>query len=332
MPLTSPRVTSLAPPIAHLVGPGQLRIVNGRLLYSIPDKPPLRLDPASLRALYCYGSVSFSDRALEVLLKHDVEVAILSAHGAKCRGRVTNGHDSAVLLRVGQHGFLADPARRLTLARRIVRDKLVSQRDAARHFQRHGCAEAGAARQKMERALASVPAAAGLDSLRGLEGTGSAAWFGVLACVLREPWTFPRRQKRPPPDPVNALLSLGYTWLYQRVLSRLQARGFEVALGALHDYRPGRASLACDVMEPFRLPAVDRWVISVCNEGHLHPAQFRRDPERGVRVPEDQFARLLGSWEQGWSGGGTERILDAWISTLAREFTQDECPPSPSGN
>ena len=117
MPLASPRVTSLAPPEAHLVGPGQLRIVNGRLLYSVPGKPPLRLDPAVLRTLYCYGSVSFSDCALEVLLRHEVEVAILSAHGAKCRGRLTTGHDSAVLLRVGQHRFLADPQRRLALAR-----------------------------------------------------------------------------------------------------------------------------------------------------------------------------------------------------------------------
>jgi CRISPR-associated protein Cas1 len=270
---------------------------------------------------------------LEVLLRHEIEVAILSAHGGKCRGRLTTGHDSAVVLRVGQHRFLADPQRRLALARQIVIEKLISQRDAARHFQRHGCAEAGPARQRIEQFLSSAQGAGSLETLRGLEGAGSVAWFGVLARVLRDPWTFPSRQKRPPPDPVNALLSLGYTWLHQHVVSRLQARGFEVALGALHDYRAGRASLACDVMEPFRIPAVDRWVITVCNEGHLHPDRFRRDPERGgVRVPEDQFSNLLGSWEQDWSGRCLDRMLEANIGAVAKEFTRDECSPNPKSN
>ena len=84
----------------------------------------------------------------------------------------------------------------------------------------------------------------------------------ALRCgqLLRPPWRFVQRVRRPPTDPVNALLSLGYTWVLTRTVARCEAAGLEVNLGGLHDYRPGRPSLACDLMEPLRVPAVDRWV------------------------------------------------------------------------
>src|SRR5205085_1352949 len=70
------------------------------------------------------------------------------------------------------------------------------------------------------------------------------------------PWTFPDRTRRPPTDPVKPLLSLGYTWLLGRVTARVEAAGYEPSLGGLHDYRPGRPSLGCDLIEPLRVPAV----------------------------------------------------------------------------
>src|SRR5258708_36464670 len=81
------RVTSVATPVAHLVGPGKLKVVNGHLAYATQDQSPLRLDPKALRAVYCYGAVGVTDEAMQVLLMNEVEVAWLTPAGTRCRGR-----------------------------------------------------------------------------------------------------------------------------------------------------------------------------------------------------------------------------------------------------
>ena len=83
------RATSVAAPVAHLVGPGKLKVVNGHLAFATHDAPgPLRLDPRALRAVYCYGPVGVTDDALQVLFAHDVELAFLTPVGTRCRGRL----------------------------------------------------------------------------------------------------------------------------------------------------------------------------------------------------------------------------------------------------
>ena len=121
---------------------------------------------------------------------------------------------------------------------------------SARHFQRHGQADAAGFLERSHDLRAKADAAGDVDILRGLEGTASAAWFSLFAERLPAPWQFPGRRRRPPPDPVNALLSLGYTFLLQRAIACAEAVGLEIYLGGLHSYRAGRPSLGCDLMEP----------------------------------------------------------------------------------
>ena len=103
----------------------------------------------------------------------------------------------------------------------------------------------------------------------GHRGQRQLRWFELLGRLLNPPWQFSRRVRRPPTDPVNALLSLAYTWLTNRATARIQAHGLEVALGALHEYHPGRPSLACDLIEPLRVPIVDRWLVKTCNRNEV---------------------------------------------------------------
>lgn len=309
------RTSSIETPVAHLVGPGKLKVINGRLAFSTGQDSPLRLDPATLQTVYCYGQVGLSDEAVQVLFQHGVQVSWMTAGGHRCRGRLVGAGSSGAALRVLQHQvFLSEPCRR-DLARWLVAGKIQSQLRAARHYQRQGCQTAGPVLARLQAGLARCATAAGLDELRGIEGNATATWFGLLGALLRAPWQFTQRVRRPPTDPVNSLLSFGYTLLQKRTEARCEAAGLEVALGALHDYRAGRASLACDLVEPLRVPAVDRWLVRLCNEGHVSPDDFRMD-DRAVLLQPEVLPRVLASWEEHWASGSHEKALDGSIREL----------------
>ncbi len=316
------RVTKIATPIAHLVGPGKLKVVNRQLAYSTGDEGgPLRLDTAALKRILCYGGVSISDAAFEILFAHDIEVAWLSPVGQRCRGRVVRSDPAHASLRLIQYRVLHDPQCQREAAGDLVRAKLASQHKAAEHYQRHGIPEVGPVLRQL-RDLGERCGDATLDVLRGLEGGGSAAWFGLFARLLVAPWQFPGRVRRPPTDPVNALLSLGYTFLYTRTVAACEAAGLEIQLGALHEFRPGRASLACDLMEPLRVSAVDRWVVLLCNQQRLAPTDFQPDEEHGgLRLQRETFPVVLRDWEAHWQAGpeaALEERVEAFIAWLRR--------------
>ena len=316
-----PRINAIAPAVAHLVGPGKLQVVNSRLEFSIPDQPRLQLDPAKLRELFCYGAVSVSDEALRVLCQREIAVAWLSASGSACRGRLVTARDSSTRLRMAQHRALAIEERQREFARGIVLAKFDSQLAAVRHLQRHGQHAAGAVLVQLNTGRTRAAAVGDLNGLRGLEGAAAVAWFGLLAASLAPPWVMNGRTRRPPRDPVNALLSLGYTWLCQRTVARVQAFGLEVQLGGLHEYQLGRPSLACDLMEPLRVPMVDRWVLRICAEGPWQPDQFEQSAA-GVRLPQGQFGRVLANWDTHWQRSDGEGALDRLVRGACEWFRE----------
>jgi CRISPR-associated protein Cas1 len=116
-----------------------------------------------------------------------------------------------------------------------------------------------------------------LGTLQGLEGAGSRAYFGVLGRLLVGEWTFEGRQRRPPRDPVNALLSFGYVLLTNQVSSAVSIVGLDPYVGYLHSSQFGKPALALDVMEPFRPLVVDSTVLTVLNNRMLSEGDFREE-------------------------------------------------------
>lgn len=314
-------------PLAHLVGPGKLTVANGQLAFSTGQGAPQRLHAEALRAVYCYGPVGFTDEALQLLFRHAVEVAWLSPAGHKLRGRLAPIDASATALRLLQHPAVADPRRCLAVARWLVGAKIRAQLTALRHYQRHG-KPAGPARADLTAAATAADRAADLNILRGCEGRAAVVWFDRFATYVRPPFAFPGRVRRPPTDPVNALLSLGYTWLMARTLARSEAAGLETALGTLHEFRPGRPSLACDLMEPLRVPAVDRWVVELLAEGRIRPDEFAAGGgDDGVRLQPATLPRIIRDWETHWVNGGFDGQLDRVVDVFIDWVRHYRLPP-----
>jgi CRISPR/Cas system-associated endonuclease Cas1 len=104
-----------------------------------------------------------------------------------------------------------------------------------------------------------------------------------------------------------------------RTVARVEAAGLEAALGALHEYRAGRPSLACDLMEPLRVPAVDRWVVALCSGAQVSPADFLAE-NGGMRLQPAVFGRILTSWQTHWIEGDQERSLDQLVQEVVTQL------------
>ena len=131
----------------------------------------------------------------------------------------------------------------------------------------------------------------GLGPLLGLEGSASAAYYSQLASLLKQPWSFPGRVKRPPTDPVNALLSFGYTVLTNQVVSLIHSVGLDPGLGVLHQPGFGKPALALDLMEAFRPIIVDSVVITMINTGQIGLGDI--DAELGAYRLKDSARRAF---------------------------------------
>lgn len=312
-------IPNVSCPVAHFVGPGRVRIANERLAFEAgwEGRAPVKqvfLDLEPLEHLCCYGRVQITAEAMHALLARGVNVALLSTSGHEFLGRLASEHGQKPLDRVVQAAVLSNPEHRFELAKFLVDAKIRSQIGAARHFQRHGRPMASETIDRLKAILEQVQAAREVASMRGLEGLASSAWFDLFARLVRKPFAFPKRVRRPPTDPVNALLSLGYTLLTERTTVRLTALGYEPAIGCLHEYRSGRPSLACDHVEPLRVHAVDRWALATLNERKVLPDDFLpSQPGAGVRLTKSAFPKVLASWEVHWRESRSSDILDRQI-------------------
>jgi CRISPR-associated protein Cas1 len=179
----------------------------------------------------------------------------------------------------------------------------------------------------MESSLANCGIAANIATLDGLEGTAAHAYFSSVMEFNRSQMAWPGRQKHPAPDPLNALLSLGYTLLMHELTGLLEGAGLDPYLGFLHQPDRGRPSLALDVVEPFRHPLVDRLVLTLVNRAMLQERDFYRMEERaGVFLQPQPLKKFFAEYERwmlerppdgGASGMRWRELLKCEVEKLA---------------
>lgn len=244
----------------------------------------VRVPLAKVEQVMVLGDITLTTPALHALLERRIAVHFLSARG-RSYGALTADWGKNSGLRLAQYALFGDTARRFIVARDCVAGKLLNMRTTLLRYARnrddnaHLHAAAHTIRGCL-RALARLPAPAaadptdrmhGLGPLLGLEGSASAAYYGVFATLLKGEWGFNGRVKRPPTDPINALLSFGYTVLTNQIVSLIHAVGLDPGLGVLHQPGFGKPALALDLIETFRPIIVDSVVITMVNTGQITP-------------------------------------------------------------
>ena len=254
------------------------------------------------------------------------------SHGGRYVGRVVGTLSSNVSLRLAQYRALTDPERTLALARRIVGAKIANQRDLLlRHARRRP--ESGTLRvaAKAMRANAShLARCSTLDEVRGCEGAASACYFRVFGELLLAPgFRFDGRNRRPPRDPVNALLSLRYTLLSNDVQSAIEIVGLDPHLGALHAPLAGRPSLVCDLVEEHRAVVIDALVVAALNKNAFKPGDFEdRGPEEPVVLPRETVRWMVTLYERRmqrsalYSDSGRRMTLRSIVEQQVRRFAR----------
>ena len=243
------------------------------------------------------GQVQVTTQALAALLDHDVPLTLFST-GGWYRGR-TAGHGSKnVELRIAQYRAADDVGRSLAIAQAIVAAKIRNQRTMLR---RNGSADSTLLGELEILARKSGRSASAAELL-GLEGTAARAYFGAFGTMLKsralaEGFALDGRNRRPPKDPLNALLSFAYALLVKDVALACGAVGLDPLLGFFHRPRYGRPALALDLMEELRPLVADSTVIGAVNTGVVADDDFERTPA-GVALRAPARKRLLAAYER----------------------------------
>ncbi|MDZ4721235.1 MAG: CRISPR-associated endonuclease Cas1 [Roseiflexaceae bacterium] len=252
----------------------------------LSDIPLAKIDQVVLMG----RGVQMSTALLIDLVERGIPVTFTNQHGSRHYFTAAPTPSRFGELRTRQMLFVNTPDQALELARAIVLAKLINQRAL---LATTGWASAPAAILQIDAALASAQAATTVDILRGYEGTAAAAYFGAWRAALPPIWGFSGRAFYPPPDPINALLSFGYTLALNDVLTAVQITGLDPYLGTFHVVEAGRPSLGLDLMEEFRPLLVDRLVLDVLRTGAITRERFERPPQRPDAVYLDQAGRAL---------------------------------------
>jgi CRISP-associated protein Cas1 len=253
---------------------GQILVTKNRdILQNIPE--------THVKQLILFGNVNLTTPVIAFCLDRKIEVVFLT-QGGKFQGRLNGEGGKSAQLRRKQYEQALNKQFCLTQARVIVSGKLQNMIAFARRQERSAKDEI----YSLKRALASTERASSIETLLGIEGSASATYFRMLSCWIPQGWTFGGRTSHPPKDAVNALLSLGYTLIYNRVVSNLNLIGLDPYQGFYHTVRHGHAALASDLMENFRPVICDSLIMKLIRRNQIKPEQvikeqgeFRMDKE-----------------------------------------------------
>jgi len=253
-----------------------LRLDGKRLVIEEPNARPRGIPLALVERVVMQGQVSFDSGVLSALAEQGATVVCLSArHSRRTALLLGPGHGDA-RRRLAQYRLVFDPAARLVLARRLITGKLAAQlrllnvAQAQRPDMRKPVHDGII---QIRNLLPAVATALDLPTVLGLEGAAAAAHYSALTALFAPGLNFTGRNRRPPRDPVNACLSLGYTLLHFDAVRAAYGAGLDPLLGFFHEPAYGRESLACDLIEPLR-PRLDGWVWTMFRERRLMETAF----------------------------------------------------------
>lgn len=287
------------------------------LVVRVETEDKVKIPIITIKAVICFGNVLVTPGALELCTENDVTVTYLSYYGrfmARIQGRVSGN----VLLRKEQYRMSDDIIQSARIARNIVSAKVHNSRLVlSRGIRDHGDKIEVESIEKtvayLKRVSENVLEESDLDKIRGIEGEAAKEYFSHFNALItnqKSDFFFIDRNRRPPRDRINALLSLTYTLLYHDMRSACEMVGLDPAVGFLHRDRPGRYGLALDLMEEFRSFIADRLVLSLVNLKQVSGNQFDVSESGAVLMDDDARKVLLGAYQKKKQDSLTHFFLD----------------------
>lgn len=250
--------------------------------------------------ILCFGQVSISPFLMGFCGEKGIGLSFYTEYG-RYLARVQGKQTGNVLLRRAQYRWADDEEKSVSIARLMVAAKIANSRSVLmREVRNHGSNTAiESAVKHLGASLRRVRSASTVPEIMGMEGDAANTYFGVFNELLRgSGFAFSGRVRRPPTDPVNALLSFAYTLITHECASALQGVGLDPYVGYLHQDRPGRLSLALDLLEEFRASWADRFVLTLINRQQVKMNDFVTEASGAVRLTDDARKTLLTAWQE----------------------------------
>ena len=255
---------------------------GGRIILFKEGKKIYVQPMANLTMILIMGRVEVSAALMAYTLQKGIEISFLSIDG-RYKGRLMPAQSKNVLIRKIQYQNLDNTAFKLDFARAVIAAKTANY---GRMVQKKARVAYENFKSRLQNMRSSLKAAQKTEEIRGLEGSFSRIYFQNLPAMVIEDFGFKKRIKHPPPDPMNILLSLAYTMLFNNVYAFVEAAGLDPYCGYFHELKYGHPALVSDLMEEFRAPVADTLVISLINRRKIVPVHFIKEKDKTVFTKE----------------------------------------------
>lgn len=289
---------------------------HGRFVIRVPEEDAIEVLIREVERILVFGNIQLTTQVITSCLDAGISVVFLTQLG-DYKGHLSSAERVEMRAALAQYERRADEAFRLETARVIVRGKLRNSELLLRRLNQKKKLETVAGIVSSLRGdIEALETAASLNSLRGYEGAAAVRYFKALGQLIKNPgFTFEGRNRRPPLDPVNSLLSFGYTLLHNHVLSLILAEGLNPYFGNLHGSERKQVFLAFDLIEEFRSPVVDALVMRLINQKAVRPTDFTwPDAQGGVYLQGTARRLFLKRFEERLSQEVSHPAVDSMVS------------------
>jgi CRISPR-associated protein Cas1 len=269
------------------------------------DLDDIRIPLHNIESVLAFGYTGASPALMGALAERNISLCFLTQNG-RFLSRIIGESHGNILLRKEQYRISDDEPRSLEIAKQIISAKIHNSRWIIERAIRDYPLRLDIEKLKnrslyLQDMISQAQSSKSLEELRGIEGKSASSYFGVFDDLIlqqKDHFFFKSRSRRPPLDNMNAMLSFGYTLLANDTAAALESVGLDAYAGFLHRDRPGRISLALDIMEEFRGPLVERMVISMINKKVVSGKGFIKEESGGIIMTKDTRDIFLKTWQE----------------------------------
>lgn len=275
----------------------------------------------NLEEIVCFSNMGISPALMEKCVKQNISICFLTPTG-RFRARVIGETRGNVLLRKKQYRVADEDKESLGISRNFILGKVYNEKWQLERYIRQyplrvPVEEMKKASDRLSSFMHEIKESENLDQLRGFEGMAQVVYFGAFDHMIlnqKDDFYFHDRSKRPPEDRVNSLLSFAYTLLVNDIAAALETVGLDSYAGFMHQDRPGRTSLASDLIEELRAPIADRFVLSLINRNQIKGNDFEINENKSVYIKDSARRTFISEWQKNKQEKLTHPYLNEKIS------------------